>query len=967
MGGTATAAPAPPADLPVPNPTPGRYIVTMASQPIAAYDGSVPGYVATQPEDGERVNLRSSAAQRYRAYLNRQQNQVARRAGVRPQQRFAVGLSAFTATMTGPQARILQRTPGVRAVTKDTKRQPTDDKNPIDYLGLSGPRGVWSELGGTSRAGRGVVIGVLDTGIWPESPSFAGAPLRTTPSGRFAPYRAGNRIIMQKSDRGTFVGACETGEDFTPSDCNTKVIGARAFSAGWEASVPANERADYDSPRDGDGHGSHTASTAGGNANVQASIDGVNFGRISGVAPAAKLAAYKVCWRNTDAGTGCFTSDLVDAVDTAITDGVDVINFSIGGGSESELTDPVELAFLSAASAGIFVSASAGNSGPGVSTLDHPSPWITTVAASTVAPYYGSVELGNGAKYVGVSTTVNANVGSAPLVNSSAVGAAGKSASDVGLCVPNALDPAKAAGKIIVCDRGVIDRVAKSAEVKRVGGVGMILVNLTPSSLDADLHFVPTVHVNPPASQSIKAYAGTAGATARLVEGNTTSTTIPYPQVAGFSSRGPSLSNQGDLIKPDLAAPGVAVLAAVAPPSNYNRSFEFYSGTSMAAPHVAGLAALWFGVKPRWSPMKVKSALMTTAGNTKTESGRRNTDPFAQGAGEVRPRRMVSPGLVFPARDRDWLAYLEGQGIDTGTGVRAKDPSDYNSPSIGIGSLLKTQTVTRRVQAVEPGIYRATASIPGVRVRVSPSILRFSAAGETKTFRVTFDNRSAPFDEAATGFLTWRGAGNRVRIPLAVTPKVVDAPKVVSGSGTSGAITYRITPGVSGRFPIVGSGLSAGEAQTGTLAVGESRQYPTTIAANTKVAQFTVRTPNSAADLDLYVFRVVNGEATLVDASATGAANETVVLPAPTGGQYVALVDGFGNAPGTTTTPYTFRAASVRAGAGEGNFTVTPANPRARVGVPITVRATWSGLSASTPYLGYVEYPDGSGTIVQVN
>jgi hypothetical protein len=889
LGLAPLAAADPPAGPSAPVPavvtTPGTYIVTLADAPIAAYDGGVSGIQGTRPSDGRRVNLDSANAQRYRKHLRQRQDTVAARVGVTPRSRFEVSLAAFTAKMTAQQAKTLARTSGVVSVTKDVLRKAVDDRNSVDYLGLSGNGGVWSELGGTAKSGRGVVVGVLDTGIWPESASFAGPALSTSPGGKFVPYRSGNQIMMTKSDGSTFTGRCVTGEEFTRSDCTTKLVGARYFGDAWMANVEPQYRRDFISPRDGGGHGSHTASTAAGNTGVSAVVDGRDFGTISGVAPAAKVAVYKVLWEgDTDAHSGGYNSDILKGIDAAIADGVDVINYSISGSDDP--ADPVELAFLSAASAGIFVSASAGNSGPGASTVAHTSPWVTTVAASTVQPYYGTVALGNGQKYAGISTSVTSPVGPAPLANASSLAASGQTTANATLCIANSLDPAKTAGRIVVCDRGSNARVDKSAEVKRAGGVGMVLANPTQNSLDGDLHTVPTVHVNPPASAAIKTYANTAGATATLSEGNQTSVSIPYPQIASFSSRGPSLGTNGDTLKPDLTAPGVAILAAVAPPSNSGRSFDFYSGTSMAAPHVAGLAALYFGagVHPKWSPMRVKSALMTTARNTKNADGSALTDPYAQGAGEVVPRAMLDPGLVYPSGDRDWLRYLEGLGVDTGTGLTALDPSDYNSPSIAIGSLLQSQTVTRRVTAVKPGLYRASASIPGVKVTVSPSILSFGAKGETKTFKVSFTNRGAAFDEAATGFLTWKGAGTSVRIPLAVTPKVVDAPVEVSGSGASGRVSYSVTPGVSGPFPIKASGLVAGDAQTADKGAGTSTRFEATVPSGAKVAQFTARTDKAVADLDLYLYRMVNGSATPVAQSATPSTNESIVLASPAAG-----------------------------------------------------------------------------------
>ncbi|HEU5483627.1 MAG TPA: S8 family serine peptidase, partial [Microlunatus sp.] len=735
----AWADPAELPDLPAPTEvsTAGDYIVTLSDAPVAAYDGDVAGYDATQPEDGETVEVDSADARRYRSYLRGRQDKTAARVGVEPQERYEVGLNAFTSRMTGQQAAVLARSAGVVSVVRNKLRRLPDDRKSTDFLGLSGYDGVWAGLGGTDDAGRGVVVGVIDSGIWPESASFAGDPLRSSSArtghsddDRYTPRRVGDEIVMRKSDGGVFRGTCQTGENFTAADCSTKLVGARYFGERWLAEVDADQRDDYVSPRGRDGHGSHVASIAAGDHNVRAVVDGRDFGKISGVAPAAVIASYKVLWQaKTATDSGAWDSDVLAAIEAAISDGVDVINFSITAADDP--TSPVSMMFLAAASAGIFVSASAGNSGPAASTVQSTAPWVTTVGAHTIAPYYGTVTLGNGAKYAGISTTVDEPTGPARLVNGSAVALAGATPENATACATGSLDPARAAGTIVVCQRGVVDRVLKSAEVERVGGIGMVLTNPAENTLDADQHSVPTVHVNPPASAAITAYAATTGATATLTDGNQTSTSIAYPQLAAFSSRGPSVGTGGDTLKPDLVAPGVSILGAVSPPSNGGEDFAFVSGTSQSAPQVAGLAALWFGagVRPNWSPMKVKSALMTTATDLSDSTGGKVTDPYAQGAGRVVPNRMFAPGLVYPAGDRDWLGYLEGLGKDTGTDVEAVDPSDYNAPSIAIGRLVSNQTVTRRVTAVQAGRYRVvSAGMPGVRVSVSPSTLDFDRA-----------------------------------------------------------------------------------------------------------------------------------------------------------------------------------------------------------------------------------------------
>jgi subtilisin family serine protease len=362
---------------------------------------------------------------------------------------------------------------------------------------------------------------------------------------------------------------------------------------------------------------------------------------------------------------------------------------------------------------------------------------------------------------------------------------ASASAADAAICAPNTLSKTKAAGKIVVCDRGEVGRVEKSVEVKRVRGKGMVLVNLTDNSTDGDTHAVPTVHLNVPYGPAVKAYAKKAGATATLRQGNLSSTPMRYPQITGFSSRGPSAGTGGDLLKPDIAAPGVSILAAVAPPSNQNRKFDFYSGTSMAAPHVAGIAALFFGVHPRWSPMAVKSAIMTTASRVKKANGKLSRDYFAQGAGNVRPDRMFNPGVIFDAGEKDWLAFLEGEGFDTESGVSPMDPSDYNSPSIAIGKLVGSQTVTRRITAVKPGSYQASISVPGVTATVSPSVVNLASASQTKTIKITFTRKTAPFSEVVFGSLKLQGAGTVARLPVAVVPQAATAPSVVNGAGAA--------------------------------------------------------------------------------------------------------------------------------------------------------------------------------------
>jgi subtilisin family serine protease len=941
----------------------GNYIVTMAAPPVATYGGGISGMQATRPARGARLDARSTAVQRYRSHLLGQQTSLLRATGVRPTGQYTVALNGFSAKLTAAQAAKLAGNKGVLSVTPDTRRKPDLFETP-KFLGLQGRNGTWAQVGGVDKAGKGVVVGVLDTGVWPENPFFAGTPVRrTTPGGAGSTYLKDGAIHVVKKDGGEFVGTCQAGEEFYATTCNSKLVGARFYDKAFVANVPADLRSEFEflSPRDGDGHGSHTSSTAVGNQISGMNVSGRQFGPSSGMAPTAKLATYKVCWESSDPDlSGCFTSDMLTAIDDAVSDGVDVINFSIGGSSPEGSADPVELAFLNAAAAGVFVSASAGNSGPGASTVGHNSPWLTTVAATTAHRFEGTVQLGNGTKIKGASFS-STPVPASPAILGSAAALAGADPADALLCFENTLDPAKVAGKVVVCDRGVNDRVAKSAEVKRAGGVGLVMTNPTNNSLNADDHSVPTVHVQNTYRQAIHDYVATAGATIALLVGDQTGgTPTPLPVVAGFSSRGPDLTSGGDLVKPDIAAPGVDIVAAVAPGPNHGNNFEPISGTSMSAPHIAGLAALILGKRPEWSPAAVKSAMMTTASDTRTEAGAKNTNPFDQGAGFVNPRRFLNPGLVYDSDVVDWVGYLEGTGVDTGTGVPAIDPSDVNVPSIGIGSLAGTQTVTRRVTAVKSGTYRAHVNVPGVRATVAPSVMRLRK-GQTASFTVTFTRTSAALDTYATGFLTWASGGNSVRSPIAVQPVALAAPGEVHGTGASGTASYAVTAGATGAIDLSVAGLTAGDVTADTVAAGELNPVPGGDAANkvyevkvpegTTLARFDEVAQDAADDLDMFVF---DADFNFVDQSATGSASERVDLVDPAPGTYFVLVNGFSSNDGTPI-EYTLRKFLVGSGAA-GNLTATPDPLPGTLGQPATVTLSWSGLDATKPYLGSVGY-----------
>ncbi|WP_372966831.1 S8 family peptidase [Microbacterium sp.] len=974
--------------------TPGRYIVVLKSDPLASYTGDVKGLKATKPAEGEQLETQSKDSQRYVQHLETEQKTVAQEAGITPETTYQVVLNGFSAELSGEQVDKLRASKDVYGVYPDFVRHP-DAQTSTSFLGLGddkkGRGGVWQQTGGVEKAGEGVVVGVIDTGIAPEHPSFDGKDLKKQKKSDkrhkgTQPYTDGSYVYFDKSDGGQFRGAMVEAQEWDKSDYSTKLIGGQYFSAG-AAAAGFDFQYDYLSPRDGDGHGSHTASTAAGNFGVKASIETVDFGKVSGVAPGAKVAAYKACYVGPDEAVTtddiCAGSDLIAAIDQAVADGVDVINYSIGGGAASTVLAPEDIAFFNAAAAGVFVATSAGNDGPDSVTADHASPWYTTVAASTIPTWEGTVQF-PGFAQAGASVSVPfGTTVTGPSIYAGDAPAAGKAAADAAVCLPGSLDAAKVAGHIVVCDRGNNARAEKSQVVKDAGGKGMVLVNVpgAADSLDNDFHAVPTVHLASAHRAAVLAYVqGGTDRSISLVGKNTTGVVTPVPQIAGFSSRGPMLADGSDIMKPDIAAPGVAILAATQNAPGEKPTFGILSGTSMASPHIAGLAALYLGERPNAKPAEIKSAMMTTAYDTVNPDGSKNKDPFQQGAGQVDPKRMFNPGLLYLNDVPDWVAFLEGKGLADYPGEPI-DGSDLNVASFSIGSLASAQTVTRTVTATEKGTFTASVDLPGVKVTVKPSTLKFTKPGQKATYTVTFDNQSAPVEQWATGSLTWKSKSNAVRSPIAVFPVTADAPAEVSGTGVDGSTTVDLTPGVDGDLALGLSGLTpftlledpdgrvAGH--SGDEASGEENKdvsWIVDVPEGSTLSRFDLdSSDDTGSDLDLTVYRVVSPDDLRYYErwqSATGSADERVTLPAPTAGTYLVVANVY-----STTAPMTWDMtyANVQPD-GEGAFTANP-NPIPAVrGQATSYELSWTGLTAGTRYLGLVQYGESDvRTVVTVD
>lgn len=683
-------------------------------------------------------------------------------------------IHGFATRLTAEEARLLKSQTGILAVLPEVKYELHTTRTP-QFLGLDKSADMFPE---SSSAGD-VIIGVLDTGVWPESKSFDDTGLGPVPT--------------------TWKGECETGTNFTTSNCNRKLIGARFFSKGYEAMLgPVDVTKESKSPRDDDGHGTHTASTAAGSVVSGASLFGYAAGTARGMATRARVAAYKVCWLG-----GCFSSDILAAIESAISDNVNVMSLSLGGGMSDYYRDSVAIGSFAAMEKGILVSCSAGNAGPSAYSLSNVAPWITTVGAGTLdRDFPAYVSLGNGLNYSGVSLYRGNALPDSPLPFVYAGNAS--NSSNGNLCMMGTLTAEKVAGKIVMCDRGVSARVQKGAVVKAAGGLGMVLSNTAANGeeLVADAHLLPATAVGEKEGSEIKKYLfSDAKPTVKIVFEGTKVGIQPSPVVAAFSSRGPN-SITPQILKPDLIAPGVNILAGwsrnVGPTGlaadNRRVDFNIISGTSMSCPHVSGLAALIKSAHSDWSPAAVRSALMTTA-YTAYKNGQKLRDSasgkpstlFDHGAGHVDPVSALNPGLVYDLTVDDYLGFLcalNYTASEISTLARRKfecdatrkySVTDFNYPSFAVvfgpSSVVKHTRVLTNVGPA--GTYKAsvTSDSPLVKINVEPQVLSFKE-NEKKSYAVTFTSSSGATPQNVNGFarLEWSNNGkNVVGSPISIS------------------------------------------------------------------------------------------------------------------------------------------------------------------------------------------------------
>ncbi|KAG4934333.1 hypothetical protein JHK87_048335 [Glycine soja] len=687
----------------------------------------------------------------------------------------------FSARLTPKDVDTLAKQPGILSVIPELKYKLHTTRTP-NFLGLDKA----TTLLPASEQQSQVVIGLLDTGVWPELKSLDDTGLGPVPS--------------------TWKGQCEIGNNMNSSNCNRKLVGARFFSKGYEAALgPIDTTTESKSARDDDGHGSHTLTTAAGSVVPEASLFGLASGTARGMATQARVAVYKVCWLG-----GCFTSDIAAGIDKAIEDGVNVLSMSIGGSLMEYYRDIIAIGSFTAMSHGILVSTSAGNGGPSQGSLSNVAPWITTVGAGTIdRDFPAYITLGTGKTYTGASLYSGKPLSDSPLP---LVYAGNASNSSVGyLCLQDSLIPENVSGKIVICERGGNPRVEKGLVVKLAGGAGMILANSEAygEELVADSHLLPAASLGQKSSEILKNYVSSSpNPTAKIAFLGTHLQVQPSPVVAAFSSRGPNALTP-KILKPDLIAPGVNILAgwtgAVGPTGltvdTRHVSFNIISGTSMSCPHVSGLAAILKGAHPQWSPAAIRSALMTTA-YTSYKNGETIQDistgqpgtPFDYGAGHVDPVAALDPGLVYDANVDDYLGFfcaLNYSSFQIKLAARRDytcDPKkdyrveDFNYPSfavpmdtasgIGGGSdTLKTVKYSRVLTNVgAPGTYKASVMSLGdsnVKTVVEPNTLSFTELYEKKDYTVSFTYTSMPSGTTSFARLEWTDGKHKVGSPIA--------------------------------------------------------------------------------------------------------------------------------------------------------------------------------------------------------
>jgi subtilisin family serine protease len=828
-----------------------------------------------------------------------------------------------------------------------------------------------------------------------------------------------------------FTGSCQAGPDFEPGHCNNKIVGARFYVDGFLARHELDPR-EFRSPKDVDGHGTHIATIIAGNS-VDATLLGTRVARIGGIAPRTRIAVYKACWLEPGGTRGtCATSDLVRAIDDAVADGVDIINYSVGSLSETDLDAPDDLALLDALDAGVLTVVAAGNDGPQLDTIGSPSsaPWVLTTAASTQDGEFFDDGIEITAPADLAETIVMREASFTPplprdepieeqlVAADDGVGArSGTAAGSIRDACEPLVNAAAMDGRVALVERGSCEFEVKIRNAENAGAIAVVVyANSGPPLVmngDSGSVGIPAVMIGNADGQAlVDRLAADAEdddvetedevVTVRLARGIFASVTGRPNVVADFSSRGPSLSD-ANFVKPDVTAPGVDILGGQAPDvANGLRGelYQYMSGTSQAAPEVAGVAALLKEAHPGWSPSAIKSALMTTTYVEVERTDGAPADAFDMGAGHIDANRAVDPGLVYDSSFADHAAYLCGlpeppfPAADCAAHAAAgRTPSalDLNLPSIGVAELISGDAVRRRVTNVgPPASFTAELIEPAdVEVLVEPPTLVLGT-GETAEFSVRFVDRGAERELWSFGELAWANATHRVESPLAVKPVTVRTPPEVFLTRRQGTASVPVGFGYTGAYGATVHGLrlptldAAGQVPRGFVDDDPTNNFTfregngvtvhaLTVPANQlllRVALFDEHT-DGQDDLDLFLFYCPNEQCAEIGKSDGVTSDEEIDIALPQAGSYALLVHGFetdqvAGGPGANYSLFTW---SIGSNDAVGNLTVTGPSAVAN-GDRVELELQWSGLTPGSRYLGAISHTTPAGlydaTVVNV-
>jgi subtilisin family serine protease len=1005
------------------------YIVQLKTPSAADFHALQVGQVAKVSAPNQpraRFDKASSAIQGYTARLAEEQDRVLARAGAGTEliYRYQYGLNGFAARMHPSQAHKLENLPDVLHVWEDEIR-PLATNFSLDFLGLFDPeKGL---RGAPGLDGDGIVIGVIDSGIAPEHPSLADTREADRPRicrGDWAENSLLGRWLCRRFDKREDVllfeppenwnGSCQSGDQFEATACNNKLIGARWFVTGAEATGPIDD-GEIRSARDADGHGTHTATTAAGNR-VKASIFGSFIGRIEGVAPRARVAVYKACWlRPGDQRASCNTSDLASAIDAAVADGVDIINYSVGSSLVS-VTAPDDLALMAATKAGVFTVVAAGNEGPNLGTIGSPAgaPWVLTAAASsrdgqtTLEALEIKAPPGLAGKYAAKEANFTPALSERGPLNGDLVlvddgedlfddGGAG-TFSDA--CEP-LINNSDLSDNIALIQRGGCDFDMKVANAADAGAIAAIVYNIAGDPIVMNgatgLSDIPAVMIGQADGHLILAEIDAGNLVTVLLDKDLFLTENDTGNVMGsFSARGPG--PVPDILKPDVTAPGINILAGFTPDAASaapGENFAYLTGTSMSTPHVAGVGALLLQAHPDWSPSAIKSALMTTAHQSLTGSdGETAALPFDYGAGHIVPNDSVDPGLVYDVSADEYDAFACGIASPGVTTERCDElaaaglsfaSADLNQPSIAVERLANERTVSRSVTNVsdQSATYTATVAAPaGIGVNVVPASIT-AGPGQTATFDVTFSFESGPLDLWRFGSLTWNDDTHSVYSTIAIRPISITAPAQVTEFGADGSLSFPVAFGYTGaynagvhglRLPLILNGFVDND-PTKTFSFRTANGVTAHLIdvpvgeAYLRFSLFDTLT-DGEDDLDMYVYYCPdNVNCTKIGDSGEATSQEEFNVLLPAAGRYAVLIHGFetdqvSGGPGAN---YSLLGWSFGLVDDQGNMTVSgPAFVNA--GTTENVTVNWSGLLPDTIYLGGVSHntPQGLSAITVI-